>query len=256
MNSLIIGFGEVGKALYNVLKPYYNCGWRDKDIFGGEQIVFTNTDIMHICFPFTEKDFVADTMLYMTEYEPKYTVIHSTVPVGTSKTLKATHSPIRGKHPFLEDGIRRMVKFVGGANADEVAKYFMKADIRCIVVRNSDTTELGKILSTNYYAACIEFVKEAERICQRNEVPFHEAFTLFQQTYNEGWLRLGHAEFMRPVLQPLQGKLDGHCLYPNLKLLPSSDYASFLAALSEDPDNWQKVMLYGGDWKNATDVQE
>lgn len=232
MNSLIIGFGEVGKALYNVLRPYYICGWRDKNLFGGEQVVLANTDILHICYPYTEKDFVADTMLYMTEYDPKYTVIHSTVPVGTSNTLKATHSPIRGKHPFLQDGIRKMVKFVGGINADWVAKYLMKADIRCIVIRNSDTTELGKILSTNYYAACIEFVKEAERICQSNDVPFHEAFTLFQQTYNEGWLRLGHAEFMRPVLQPLQGKLGGHCLYPNLKLLPSSQYAKFLEEMS------------------------
>lgn len=241
MNTLIIGFGQVGEALYNVLRPYYPCGWRDVKTCDGEEMTFTNTDILHICYPWND-DFVADTMLYMKEYDPKYTVVHSTVQVGTCNQLGCTHSPIRGKHPFLENGIRMMVKFVGGANADAVADYFMRADIRCTICRSSDTTELGKILSTNYYATCIEFVKEAERICERNGVPFHEAFTLFQQTYNEGWQELGHPEVTRPVLQPIQGELGGHCLYPNLKLLPNSQFAHFVEGMSE-----KKEMMYASE---------
>lgn len=169
----------------------------------------------------------AEVKSYKKEYSPDYAVIHSTVPVGTSRECSAIHSPVRGRHPDLSEGIETFVKFVGGEKADPVAEYFMRAGMKVQLCRKPETTELAKILSTSYYALCIEYVKEAERLCQKENVPFGEAFTLFQKTYNEGYKKLGDSEFQRPNLQPLQKKQGGHCTVPNLEFL-DSDFADFI----------------------------
>lgn len=214
MKTLIIGRGEVGTALTQVLNKTYSVELTDRTEAPKD------TDIIHICFPYTE-NFESEVKRYQELYKPKYTVIHSTVPVGICSKLEATHSPIRGIHPHLREGIETFVKFVGGKNADEVADYFRKAGLKVQMCRKSETTELAKILSTTRYGWDIEFAKQTEKECDKYKVPFSEAYNLWTETYNEGYQKLGHKEYTRPILQPLQKKIGGHCICQNLKLLKS-----------------------------------
>jgi len=217
MKTLIIGYGEVGQALDAVLFTQYPTAvWDEqKKVFHEPDL---KAEIIHICFPYSDK-FIDDVKQYQEKYQPKYTVIHSTVPVGTSKQLNALHSPIRGLHPNLESGIRTFIKFLGGDGASEVADYFRRAGLTMQVCDKSETTELMKLLDTEYYRACIEFTQRAKELCIKHEVPFAEAYSLANISYNEGYKQLGHPEFQRPVLQPIMTPIGGHCVIPNSKLI-------------------------------------
>lgn len=228
-STLIIGHGEVGSALAAVLRPFYPVTLVDLNPPALEGVEF-----MHICFPYSD-GFVDEVLAYREKYRPTYTVIHSTVPVGTSRACGATHSPIRGNHYDMERSLKTITKFVGGPgpSSDAVADYLMRAGIPVEICRRQETTELGKLLCTTFYGVCIEYVKAAERKCQEEGVPFGEAFTLFQKTYNDGYAALGRPEVARPVLVPIQGRIDGHCVLPNCKLF-NFPFASLIGRLNHE----------------------
>ena len=95
---LIIGAGEVGRGLLKVLKTRYSVVIRDKfDRVDG------NFGVLHIAYP-ASKNFVAVTKKYIKEYKPELTIVHSTVPVGTTRKIApfVVHSPVRGVHPKIE----------------------------------------------------------------------------------------------------------------------------------------------------------
>jgi len=219
---LIIGNGQIGKSLYNVLIKTTDVEIIDKEWFSTEGLL----DFLHITFGYDE-NFEKEVFKYQETYQPKHTIIHSTVPVGTSKRLKAVHSPVIGIHPYLEESIETFTKFVGGEGVDEVADMFRKCGIKIQKSQKSETTEFAKLQSTLFYGVCIEFVKEMETLCDKHNIPFSEAYTLWTQTYNEGYKKLGHPEYNRPILQPLQKKMGGHCVKPNLKL-SESKFAKFI----------------------------
>lgn len=212
MKSLVLGAGEIGKAVYSVLSEVYDTYITDTKKVKGQY------DVLHICFPYSDK-FIDNVNEYQKRHKPKYTVIHSTVPVGTSRKCGATHSPVRGMHPYLADSIKTFTKFVGGKDADFICEYFRRANIPTYLCRKSETTELGKILSTTYYAVCIEYAKDTEKQCRKFGVPFSEAYTLFNETYNKGWNKMGHEEYTRPILNPIQQVQGGHCTLQNTELL-------------------------------------
>lgn len=212
MRSLIIGKGEVGKALFKVLKKHYPTFIRDK-----KDLKIDNIEIIHICFPYS-KSFIKDVKKYQKEYKPKYTIIHSTVPVGTSRKLKAYHSPVRGVHPNLEKGIKTFVKYLAPDNK-ELKRYFKKAGIKVKTFNKQETTELAKILDTTYYGWNIVFCKEVKRICDKYGLNFNDVYTEFNKTYNEGYIKLGKKNVVRPVLKPIEGKIGGHCIIQNCFLL-------------------------------------
>jgi len=214
MTSLIIGVGEIGTALYNILSKVYKVDAIDEGEW--EDITY---DIIHICFPYSKR-FEREVKKYQKKYKPKYTVIHSTVPVGTSRKLNAIHSPIIGIHPYLEESIKTFTKYLGGQQASKVANYFRKAGIKIYLVDKSETSELMKILSTTFYGVCIEYTKEVKRLCDKYKVPF-EIWTIWTQSYNEGYSKLGYSEYTRPNLVPIMEKIGSHCILPNCDLLKS-----------------------------------
>jgi hypothetical protein len=212
MKTLIVGRGEVGTALAKVLAPYAPI------VLDKGETASEPCDILHVCIPWSES-FVESVKAYQRSYGTHYTVIHSTVPVGTSRKLSAIHSPIRGIHPNLEEGIRTFVKFIGGEHASAVADYFRRAGLRVCLFDKSETTELAKLLETESYRINIEFAKIANDLCREHGVSFHEAYTIPAETYNAGYAALGHPEFARPILQPIETPIGGHCVGPNQKLL-------------------------------------
>ena len=213
MRDLIIGRGEVGMALLYVLSDVYEVEVIDL----GEKATF-KPRILHICFSFSDK-FIKEVQRYQKFYKPEITVIHSTVPVGTSRKCGAIHSPVRGRHPDLVKSLRIFPKFLGGKEANRVADYFRWAGMKVILVDKQETTEAGKLFDTEYYRICIEFTHRVKKYCDRHNLNFHEVYTLFNQTYNEGYEKLGYPEFRRPILQPIMGPIGGHCVIPNSKLI-------------------------------------
>ncbi|MDP3015297.1 MAG: hypothetical protein Q8N28_02710 [bacterium] len=212
---LIIGRGEIGSALFNVLKKHYDISIRDKD-----SDLKGDFDILHICYP-PVKNFINITKNYIKEYNPKLVIIHSTIPVGTTQKISsfAVHSPVRGVHPRLEKGIKTFVKYFGGEKAKEAARYFSKIGIKTKRFKKSETTELLKILDTTYYGWNIIFAKEVKRISDKLKLDFDEAYTIANQDYNEGYRKLGKLNVIRPILRAMSGKIGGHCIIPNCDLL-------------------------------------
>ena len=208
MNNLVIGNGEVGRAIQKV----FNCSAIDKND------PIEKADIIHICFGYFD-GFVDEVKRYQKETEAKYTIIHSTVPVGTSRKCNAVHSPIRGIHPELYESTMTFEKFLGGEQASELADVFRRAGVKVILCDTPEETELGKLMSTEYYRACIEHCKRVKNLCDKHNVPFHTAYTLFNKTYNEGYVKMGRDEYVRPTLQPIMTEIKGHCVMPNKKIL-------------------------------------
>jgi len=214
--SIIIGKGEIGKSLYRVfVDAFYTVDIRDRETTDEAR----DYDIMHICFPYSDT-FIENVKAYQEEYKPKYTVIHSTVPVGTSRECNAIHSPVIGVHPHLGKSLMTFVKYIAGEEASEVADYFRKAGMKVYLFNNPEETELMKILSTTYYATMIEYVKEVKELCDKNNVPFAD-WTLWNDNYNKGYKELGYNEYTRPNLVPIMTAQGGHCTIPNTQLLDS-----------------------------------
>src|SRR5512146_3076863 len=117
---LIIGHGQVGSAVFALLIKDDKNTVAIRDI---DDLVFP-ADVVHICFPCVDLDIFKEAVRrYQAQYQPELTIIHSTVPVGTSRSLGAVHSPIMGRHPDIAADQMHYYKFFGGTDpmATEVA---------------------------------------------------------------------------------------------------------------------------------------
>ncbi len=226
----IIGYGEIGQAVESL--------YDDSDIVViydpaidryNYNTVLYNVDILHICYPYFD-NFVKETEKYIKYSTPKLTIIHSTLPVGTTKQIndgeigrgKVVYSPVMGIHPMLYDSLKTFTKLIG---ADEykqglrVKKHFKELGINSEIVGDTKTAELGKLLDTTYYAHNIVFAGFAKSLCDGLGVRYEDAYVKFNQEYNKGYSKLGKTNVIRPILQPPGKKIGGHCLIPNAKIL-------------------------------------
>jgi hypothetical protein len=223
--TAIIGCGEVGEALGRVLSRYYPVfADPEKGLFASGKF-----EIIHITIPFSDS-FVKSVTEYQELFQPKFTVVHSTVEPGTCRKLGAIHSPVIGQHPNLEDGIRTFPKMIAGEQASEVADYFRRAGIKVYLCKNQEDTELMKVLDTTFYAMCVEYTKDVKKQCDKFGVPF-ELWTLWTNNYNIGYNKLGHPEFTRPNLVPIMKKQGGHCTIPNCDFL-ETEFTKFIKELN------------------------
>jgi len=225
MRTLIAGFGEIGESLRNVLHCY-----SPGILFDKTDSVTGTYEIMHVCFPYS-KDFIKYVKKYQKKYKPKYTVIHSTVPVGTSRKCKAIHSPVIGIHPNMGESLQTFTKFLGGAQASEVANYFRRAGMKVHLEDTPEATELLKIQSTTLYALQIEFYKDMKKQCKKNKVDYN-SWLLWLDNYNKGYEKLGYPEYKKPLLEPIMVKQGGHCTLPNLELL-NTKFTKFLKEVTQ-----------------------
>lgn len=214
----ILGYGEVGRAIEKLYPSIVKIKDLDRD--DGLQGV----KYLHICLPFTDS-FVKDAIDYITEYSPEYVIIHSTVLPGTTNCIeeavqsKVIHSPIRGIHPNLYEGLITFVKYIG-SNIDctEVVEHLNELGVTTKVVNTPETSELAKLLSTTYYGLCIAWHGEMKTMCDSLGVDFSEAVTDWNSSYNEGYTNLDMDHVVRPVLYP-PAKIGGHCILPNVDIL-------------------------------------
>ena len=217
----ILGLGEVGQA---IAKFYKRAKIKDLDRDDG----LKGVDILHVCIPY-HQNFIEIVSKEIKKIKPKLVIIHSTISPGTTKKIiKETknkmivHSPIRGVHPRLYQGIKTFVKYIGAENkkAGEMAKKHLNSlGIKTEAFYPAKTTELGKLFDTTYYALCVAWHGEMKEICDKEKVNFEKVATDFNKTYNEGYKKLKMNHVVRPVLKPPEKFIGGHCLIPNTKIL-------------------------------------
>jgi len=217
----ILGYGEIGQA---IAKFYKKPSIKDLDRNDG----LKGIKILHICIPY-DKNFVKTISKEIKKIKPKLVIIHSTIAPGTIKEIiegtknkMIVHSPIRGVHPRLYQGIKTFVKYIGAENkkAGEMAKKHLNSlGIKTEAFYPAKTTELGKLFDTTYYALCVAWHGEMKEICDKEKVNFEKVATDFNKTYNEGYKKLKMNHVVRPVLKPPEKFIGGHCLIPNTKIL-------------------------------------
>lgn len=254
MKTLVVGMGEIGGALHDILKEKYGKKVHSFDIrdnIGRDGVEYPleklpKAEIMHICFPDCP-DFVDLVNEYITYVEPKFTVVHSSVRVGTTAQINgiAFHSPVRGKHPGMREGLLAYEKYLSfdGAHmyeAQDVSSYFYKAGIVCKILPDTKTTELGKLLALARYGVYIAFAKEQERICEKFGVQYHKVVTDFEKTRTEGLVKLGQPELAQPLLWPFQDFVGGHCTIEDMQIL-LEQYETPLLRLAHDIGKNTKV---------------
>ena len=244
-NILVIGLGEIGSALCQLIEESGKHKLFKKDV---EEIeIKDKIGIVHICIPYIDNfaDIVAN---YDKKYNPGLIIINSTVRQGTTegiykRTKKSiVHSPVRGKHPKIKEGLLLFVKFIGPINkeAGEAAKeHFQSLGIKTEVMKSPVETELGKLFDTTYYGLCIAYHQEMERICKKFNADFKQTVTRFNETYNDG-CKLINPNVVRPVLYP--GFIGGHCVMPNIAILKKNIKSDFLDAIEKSNELKRKEL--------------
>lgn len=217
MKSLIVGAGQIGKALKDVFLKAHVCQIRDVDDFEAFDI-----EVLHIAYPYSES-FVKDTVTYINQYKPKLTIIHSSVAVGTTDLCGAhvVHSPERGRYPHLAKQMQVFPKFIAGGSLEDrqlAKKYFEALEWETICVDDARVTELIKLLSNVHLGLEIAWRQEVDRIFQSLiGQPATTTYTSWESTYNKGHTDLGHRQLIRPIVRP--APIGGHCILPCTDIL-------------------------------------
>lgn len=224
---LIVGFGEVGKSLYELIDE---AGFEVEALDIDDRIAEKKFHVLHVCFPYSES-FVRDVKQYqsMDLVDGGLTIIHATVPVGTTEQIPgAVHSPVRGVHPNLKKGLQTFVKYVGGPRCLEASEVLQDIGIKFTMATDSSkTTEAIKLWDTTYYGWNIIFEKQVKAYCDKHGLDFDLVYEHANQTYNQGYSALGNWRVIRPILKDMPGKIGGHCVVQNCDLL-DDDIAGFL----------------------------
>ena len=244
-NVLVIGLGEIGSALCRVIEESGKYRLFKKDMENLE--IKEEIDIMHICIPYI-KNFVEVVVDYAKKYNPKLVIINSTVgPNTTGEIYKKTkknivHSPVRGKHPKIKEGLLLFIKFIGPINkkaGDAAKEHFESLGMKTEVMKSPIETELGKLFCTTYYGLCIAFHQEMERICKKFNADFEQAVTRVNETYNDG-CKMSNPTVVRPVLYP--GFIGGHCVMPNIGILKKYIKSDFLDTIEKSNELKRKEL--------------
>lgn len=222
----IFGYGEVGKAIAKFYtSPKIKDLKRDDGLEGIE--------VLHVCIPWSNK-FIPIVEKEIKVTKSQLSIIHSTVAPGTTKELisklpkelqRVVHSPIRGVHPHLYEGIKTFVKYIGAEDEGTgrlAQQHLCSIGMKTKVFTPTVVTELGKLFCTSYYGLCIAWHGEMKKMCDKFGVDFGKAVTDFNQSYNEGYTKLGKKNVVRPTLYAPPGGIGGHCIIPNAQLLEES----------------------------------
>lgn len=219
---LIVGLGEVGRPLLEVLRMGHPAVGRDI-----EDRAFHGVQILHLCFPFGP-EFVSAAIGYTELYQPEVVVVNSTVVPGTTRTIQektgiaAVYSPVRGKHSRMAEELRRYQKFVAGTSASALAlveRHFAAADVGTQRMSSFEALELAKLLETSYFGVLVGWAQEMDRFAASVAADYWETVRFFEEV-----------GFFPPVsFEP--GHIGGHCVMPNLELLERVRRSPFVDAL-------------------------
>ncbi len=218
MKTLVIGAGQVGTAIYNVIKGTHESYIRDV-----EEIAIDGIDVLQICYP-DHKGFVETTYKYINQYKPVLTIINSSVEVGTSNKLpdNIVYSPVRGRHPKLEKDLRIYMKFAfsdDNRSLELALRYFKQCGLNMIGYPNHTAGEVVKLLSNIHMGIEIAWRQEVSRILKKFKVR-EEVYEQWEESYRKGYLLSGDTNLVRPSMSP--DPIGGHCILQCTEILSRS----------------------------------
>ena len=225
MTDVILGMGEVGQTLFDLLVDRkFDCVGIDvnnsKCKKYSENEVIKNPEYLHVCLPGELTGFTDIVLNWINKIKNiQVVIIHSTVKPGTTKiiqeklTIPILFSPVRGVHKRFLNDIKKYTKFISfdGIEIDPKIKTDLENRFEKIEwMSTTKTAELAKILvDTTYYGWLINYAQITKMICEKENVDFDEMWKFADEIHEN----LGN----RPKMFP--GIIGGHCVIPNLDLV-------------------------------------
>jgi UDP-N-acetyl-D-mannosaminuronate dehydrogenase len=240
---VVVGLGEIGRPLLTLVSRHHEVVGVDVSPPAGP---VRDVDVMHICYPFQIADFVGETARYIEKYDPRLTIINSTVGVGTTRAIAertgaaVAHSPLLGKHARMLEDILGYTKFVGGIDpgaSQKAAEHFGSIGMRTRILSSPEATELAKLTETTYFGLLIAWAQEVERYCDRLGQDYDEVVSLSEQV-----------KFFPPV-KYFPGVIGGHCVMPNIEILSRMGSSEILDAIQSS--NKKKIQREAGARRTA-----
>jgi len=209
---VIVGLGEVGKPLSEIIKKRHRVFEVDIDLAAPVK----RCDVMHICFPFRDKEFVGQVSEYIGRYQPDLTIINSTVAPGTTRRIagesgtSVVNSPIRGKHARMREELLHYTKFIGALDPDagkRAVEHFQGLGMKTRLLSAPEATEIAKLTETTYFGLMIAWAQEVERFSRELGVDYDEVVSFYEEI-----------KFF-PRMKYFPGVIGGHCVMPNIAIL-------------------------------------
>lgn len=224
--AVVVGLGEVGRPLMNILARTYDCAGIDINPVEIEGPV----SVLHICYPFQIPRYVQTTADYVRRFNPGLVILHSTVPPGTTQQVQAevpetlmAFSPVRGKHVRMKQDMMRYKKFVAGTSPEAeaaAAGHLRGAGFEIATFPSPEVAEVAKLLETTYLGMLIAWTQEMERLASQYGGSFEDVNSFVKEV-----------DFLPSHMFP--GVIGGHCVLPNIELLRSRVESAFLNLIVE-----------------------
>src|SRR5438093_4780702 len=237
---VIVGLGEVGKPLLEIMKSRYQTFGVDIN----QPASVSQCDVMHICFPFQSDKFVRQVVEYIHQYRPALTVINSTVAPGITRRIAVesgtavVNSPVRGKHARMQEELLHYTKFVGALDlpsGQRAVEHFENVGMKTKLLSSPEATEIAKLTETTYFGLLIAWAQEVERYCIELGTNYDEVVSFYEEI-----------KFFPPV-KYFPGLIGGHCVMPNIDILLQKFPSALLQAIVQSntlkqknlgPDGW------------------
>jgi UDP-N-acetyl-D-mannosaminuronate dehydrogenase len=241
--AVIVGLGEVGKPLLEILKSRYQTFGVDIN----QPASVSRCDVMHVCFPFRGEEFVGQVVEYIDQYKPALTVINSTVAPGTTRKIAVesgaavVNSPVRGKHARMQEEMLHYVKFVGALDQESgrrAVEHFEAVGMKTKLLSSPEASEIAKLTETTYFGLMIAWAQEVERYCAKTGANYDEVVSFYDEI-----------KFFPPV-RYFPGVIGGHCVMPNIAILRQQFSSGLLEAIVKSNTLKQKNLGADG-WVDA-----
>lgn len=223
---VIVGLGEVGKPLFEIIKTRHEVFGVDID----SAAPLNRCDVMHVCFPFRDEKFVAQVVEYIGRYQPTLTIINSTVAPGTTRLVardsgvSVVNSPVRGKHARMREELLHYTKFIGTLDPESgarAAQHFESVGMKTKVLGTPEATEIAKLTETTYFGLLIAWAQEVERYCKDLGAAYDDVASFYEEI-----------KFF-PTVKYFPGVIGGHCVMPNIGILLQKYPSGLLDAVVE-----------------------
>jgi UDP-N-acetyl-D-mannosaminuronate dehydrogenase len=232
---IVAGLGEVGRPLLNILRRSYECVGIDIESVEVDR----PCSVLHVCYPSQMRDFVGTTVAYINRFNPKLTIINSTVAVGTSRKVQeavdspVVYSPVRGKHARMEQDMLHYQKFVAGMDSQSTkmaSEHFAAAGFKVATFPTLEAGEVSKLLETTWLGMLVGWAQEIERLASQCGASYEEVNAFIKEI-----------DYLPKNVFP--GYIGGHCVMPNIAILRKHFTSRFLDAIVESNESKKKDLL-------------
>lgn len=258
MTILVVGMGEVGRPLFELLmskNPKRTVGLDTDDSKCMSTHLLKSDErvnLMNICFGYTDT-FITHVLDYIKRYNPEVVVIHSTVKPGTTELIQnkvsmpVIYSPVRGLHKSMKDHMTSYTKFYAYYQSNGYAdKLFEDYFGKIMKVKRCSTPlvlEYAKILvDTSYYGYLIAYAQYTNEICMKNGLDYDELWDFAAEIHEK--------RGDRPKMYP--GVIGGHCVVPNAEIINDEMMNALINQNNRYSDLLEGIKSHGQKVKKPT----